>query len=217
VSLSGVIFDLDGVLVDSESVWDDVRRELTGELGGTWRDEAQQRMMGMSSPEWSAYMKDELGVPLDADEISERVVEEMVRRYSDRLPLIDGAIDAVRAVGERLPLGLASSANRPLIELFLEESGVGGLIRVSVSSEEVPRGKPAPDVYLRAAELMGLEPGSCAAVEDSSNGLRAAGAAGMTVIAVPNREFPPAEDALALAAVSLDSISELTPELVEGL
>ena len=160
--VAGVIFDLDGVLVDSESVWDDVRRELTVELGGTWREEAQQRMMGMSSPEWSAYMHDELSVPLRAEEISERVVAEMVRRYEAELPLIDGAVEAVERMAEHWPLGLASSANRPLIDLFLERSGLGEAISVSVSSEEVARGKPAPDVYLRACELMGAGPGGSA-------------------------------------------------------
>jgi HAD superfamily hydrolase (TIGR01509 family) len=215
--LAGVIFDLDGVLVDSESVWDDVRRELTVELGGTWREEAQQRMMGMSSPEWSAYMHDELGVALPAREISERVVAEMVRRYEAELPLIDGAVQAVERVAEHWPLGLASSANRPLIDLFLERSGLGKAVSVSVSSEEVERGKPAPDVYLRACELMGLDPGECAAVEDSSNGLRAAAAAGMKVIAVPNPEFPPADDALATAEAVLDSIGQLDADTIRAL
>jgi beta-phosphoglucomutase-like phosphatase (HAD superfamily) len=214
VSIAGVIFDLDGVLVDSESLWDDVRRELTGELGGTGRAEAQQQMMGMSSPEWSAYMHEELGVPLPPGEISERVVAEMAARYRSRLPLIEGGVDAVRRMAGHRPVGIASSANRPLIDLFLEETALVEVVSVSVSSEEVAAGKPAPDVYLRAAELMGLDPRSCAAVEDSSNGLRSAAAAGMRVIAVPNPHYPPTGDALALADVVLGSIEELTGEVV---
>lgn len=215
MSPAAVIFDLDGVLIDSEAVWDDVRRDLTIELGGEWVDEAQSRMMGMSSVEWSAYMHDGLGVPLAAGEISERVVTEMEHRYEKELPLIEGAVEAVRAIGDILPLALASSANRPLIDLFLELSGLSPLFAVSVSSEEVPRGKPAPDVYQRAAELLGVNPAECVGVEDSSNGIRAAAAAGLTVIAIPNPHFPPAADALELAAVVLPSIAELRPELVD--
>ena len=141
----------------------------------------------------------------------------MVRRYEAELPLIDGAVEAVERVAGHWPLGLASSANRPLIDLFLEKSGLGKAISVSVSSEEVERGKPAPDVYLRACELMGLDPRDCAAVEDSSNGLRAAAAAGMRVIAVPNPEFPPAEDALAGAPMVLGSIAELGADTIRAL
>jgi HAD superfamily hydrolase (TIGR01509 family) len=217
VTTDAVIFDLDGVLVDSESVWDEVRRDLTLQSGGRWSADAQRRMMGMSSTEWARFMHDELGVRLEPDEISRSVVAEMVLRYQRRLPLIDGAADAVRRLGGRWPLGLASSANRPLIDLFLARSGLAELFGASVSSEEVKRGKPAPDVYLRTAELLGVRPAGCAAVEDSSNGLRAASAAGMRVIAIPNAEFPPVADALDQADVILPSIAELLPETVAGL
>ncbi|MBA2764225.1 MAG: HAD family phosphatase [Thermoleophilaceae bacterium] len=217
MSPAAVVFDLDGVLVDSESLWDDVRRELTIERGGEWKAEAQQRMMGMSSIEWSAYMRDDLRVPGTASEISDAVVARMEERYRERLPVIDGAPEVVRAIGERWPLAIASSANRPLIDLFLTESGLAALFCVAVSSEEVARGKPAPDVYLRAAELLELDPASCAAVEDSSNGLRAAAAAGFAVVAIPNREFPPAADALEGADLVIGSIRELTPRLIASL
>ena len=172
-------------------------------------------MMGMSSVEWSAYMHDDLGVPLEPGEISARVVAEMEHRYEKELPLIEGAVEAVRVLADVLPLALASSANRPLIDLFLELSGLSLLFAVSVSSEEVPRGKPAPDVYQRAAELLGVDPARCVGVEDSSNGIRAAAAAGLIVIAVPNPHYPPAADALELATAVVPSITELRPELVD--
>src|SRR6476646_5015191 len=200
-ALAAVIFDLDGVIVDSEAVWDDVRRELTEETGGAWSADAQRAMMGMSSPEWSRYMRVELGVPMEDAEISERVVERIEERYRMGVPLIDGARDAVEAVAGRWRLGLASSANRPIIELVLEETGLGVQFETAVSSEEVARGKPAPDVYLETARRLGVDPEHCAAVEDSSNGLRSAESAEMRVIAVPNRDFPPEPDALALAEV----------------
>jgi HAD superfamily hydrolase (TIGR01509 family) len=215
--LRAVIFDLDGVLVDSETAWDEARRELVQSSGGTWRPEATRAMMGMSSVEWSRYLRDELGVPMAPDEISAAVVARLEARYREHLPLFPGAVEAVGRLAGRWRLGLASSANRPIIDLVLRESGLAERFAATVSSEEVPRGKPAPDVYLEAARRLGVDPAACAAVEDSSNGLRAAAAAGMRVIAIPNQAFPPDADALALADAVLPSIAALDAELVAGL
>jgi HAD superfamily hydrolase (TIGR01509 family) len=212
--IAAVIFDLDGVLIDSEAVWNSARREVSLEHGGRWPSEAQRQMMGMSSTEWSRYMHNELGVGISPGEISNAVVARLEALYRQRLPLLPGAREAVMRAARGWPLALASSANRPIIELVLELSGLDPCFAATVSSEEVPRGKPAPDVYLEAARRIAVAPGACAAVEDSSNGLRSAAAAGMSVIAVPNREFPPAEDALALADDVLDSISQLTSERI---
>jgi HAD superfamily hydrolase (TIGR01509 family) len=174
-------------------------------------------MMGMSAPEWSRYMRDELRVPLEPPEIDRRVIVRLRELYHDRLPLLPGAVDAVRRLGERWPLGVASSSNREIIDLVLGEAGIADAFAVTVSSEEVPRGKPAPDVYVEAARRLGVAADRCLAVEDSSNGLRAARAAGMVVIAVPNRDYPPEADALALAAARVQTPEELTVELVERL
>ncbi len=214
---AAVIFDLDGVLVDSESLWNDARREVVEESGGAWKDEAQQAMMGMSSSEWSRYMREELGVAMSQEEISEAVVERLESLYRERLPLFPGASASVTALAQRWPLGLASSANRPLIELVLELAGLGDYFEATVSSEEVPNGKPAPDVYLETASRLSSEPRTCVAVEDSTTGLWAAAAADMAVVAIPNPAFPPEPDALALADVVLESIQELGPGVVEGL
>jgi HAD superfamily hydrolase (TIGR01509 family) len=210
-----VVFDLDGLLLDTEQVWDEVREALTHERGGRWHDRAQADMMGMSSTEWSRYMHEELGLAEAPEELNRLVVERMMERYAERLPLIDGAVEAVRRLAERWPLGLASSSNRPLIDLALREMGVADLFAATVSSEEVERGKPAPDVYLEAARRLGVEPGEVVAVEDSANGIRAARAAGMAVIAIPNPHFPPPPDVLAEAEV-LGSLAELTPDAVES-
>jgi HAD superfamily hydrolase (TIGR01509 family) len=213
VSVTAVVFDLDGVLVDSEQLWDRARRELVEERGGVWHDDATRAMMGMSSLEWSRYLHDELQVDLEPAEISAAVVAKLEQLYREQLPLLSGARAAVLALAQRWPLGLASSANREVIDLVLELAELEDLFAATVSSEEVPRGKPAPDVYLEAARRLGVAPTDCAAVEDSTNGLRAAAAAGMRIIALPNRAFPPAEDALQLADVVIGSLDELRPTL----
>src|SRR4051794_28032952 len=211
-----VIFDLDGVLLDSEQRWNEAKEALVREAGGTWSEEAPTVMMGMSSPEWSAYLREDLGVPMELDAINREVVRRMEDGYRRELPLLPGAPEAVRALGARWPLGLASSSNREIIDLVLELAPFGREFRVTVSSEEVARGKPAPDVYLCAAKRLGVEAGRCVAIEDSSNGIRAGVAAGMPLIAVPTPHSPPAGDALALAAATVRTVGEVTPELVDS-
>ena len=214
---AAIIFDLDGVLLDSEQRWNEAKEALVREAGGTWLEEAPEVMMGMSSPEWSAYLRDDLGVQRDLDAINDDVVRRMHESYEDGLPLLPGALETVRALAARWPLGLASSSNREIIDVFLERSGVGDLFGATVSSEQVARGKPAPDVYLETARRLDVDPRACVAIEDSSNGLRAAHAAGMPVIAAPNPHYPPGDDALALAAAVVDGVGEVTPELVASL
>jgi HAD superfamily hydrolase (TIGR01509 family) len=215
--IDALIFDLDGVIVDSEHLWDEARRELVTQTGGRWTDEATGAMMGMSSTEWSAYLRDHLDVPLGADEINRVVVEHLLARYQDELPLIDGATDAVRRMAERWPLGLASSSNRPVIDAVLSLAHLDHLFAVTVSSEEVERGKPAPDVYLEAARRLGAAASHCAVIEDSANGIRSGVAAGMTVVAVPNPRFPPPPEVLALADIVLPAIGELGPDVLSGI
>jgi HAD superfamily hydrolase (TIGR01509 family) len=210
-----VIFDLDGVLVDSEQVWDDVRESFVRERGGEWSADAQREMMGMSSTEWSRYMSEQIGVPLPPERISAEVAERVADRYRRELPLLPGAVEAVRRLAERWPLGLASSSNRPIIDLVLELAGIADRFAVTISSEQVGRGKPAPDVYLEAADRMEVEPSAAVAIEDSTNGLLAARAASLGVVAIPNRAFPPADHALEAADVVLESLEELTPAVVE--
>jgi HAD superfamily hydrolase (TIGR01509 family) len=209
VRLSAVIFDLDGVLLESEQVWSAAKRELTLARGGVWSEAAEHEMLGMSSTEWSRYMRDQLRVPMEPSEISAAVVELVARRYREELPLIDGADAAVRALAARFPLGLASSSNRQIIDLVLELTGWAALFSVTVSSEEVAHGKPAPDVYLETVGRLGVAAGSGAAAEDSGAGISSALAAGLTVVAIPNRAYPPDPEILRQADVVLDSLSQL--------
>jgi len=213
--IAAVVFDMDGLLIDSEQVWDDVRENLAHERGGRWHPGAQRAMMGMSSPEWSRYMHDSIGLGESPEEINRIVVERMVERYADGPPWIDGALDAVHRVAGLYTVGLASSSNRELIDLVLGISELACHFRATVSSEEVERGKPAPDVYLEATRRLSVTPSCCVAIEDSQNGILSAVAAGIGVIAIPNRSYPPGEDALSKADLVLSGLHDLTTEAVE--
>ena len=214
--IRAVVFDLDGVILQTEEVWDEVRGRYVVDQGGRYDEIAQRAMMGMSAPEWSRYLADELGVPETPEEISDDVVRLMEARYHEHLPLIPGAVEAVERLAARYTLGLASSSNRPLIDAALSLSGLDEYFAATVSSEEVARGKPAPDVYLEAALRLGVAAAECAAVEDSHSGIRSAAAAGMRVIALPNPSFPPDPDTLEQADIVLDSIRDLTSDTVES-
>ncbi|MDM4722209.1 HAD family phosphatase [Micromonospora sp. WMMA1363] len=212
-----VVFDLDGVIVDSEPVWEDVRRAYVATHGGTWQADTQRRLMGMSTGEWSRYLSRELGVDRTAEQVAAEVVEEMTRRYTKRVPVVDGAVEVVHRMAGRWPLGLASSSPTRLIAAALAATGLTDAFGATLSTEETSHGKPAPDVYLAVAERLGVDPARCVAVEDSSNGVRSAAAAGMTVVAVPHGSYPLDPAAEQLAAAVLGEIVELTPATVDRL
>ena len=215
--IEAVVFDLDGVLIDSEPVWERVRRELVAERGGHWAPDAQRKLMGMSTPEWARYLSEDLGVGLPPDQVAALVIGRMTDRYREHVPFLDGAIDAVRRMAARWPLGVASSAPAVLIETVLESAGLRPAFSVVMSTEQVAHGKPAPDIYLAVTAALGCPPPDCAAVEDSSNGLRSAAAAGLRVIAIPQPDYPPDPDALAGASLVLPSLAGLTADAVAAL
>ena len=215
--IRAVVFDLDGVIVDSEGVWEEVRRAYVARYGREFLPDSQQRMMGMNTAEWSRHLSEDIGIPQPPERVATDVLAEMAARYRTSLPLIPGAVDAVHRLGERFTLGLASSSARVIVDQVLETAGLTGAFRVTLSTEEVPRGKPHPDVYVEAARLLGFPPAECAAIEDSSNGLRAAAAAGLAVVAVPHGVYPPAPDALAKASLVVHGVDELTVESIEEL
>jgi HAD superfamily hydrolase (TIGR01509 family) len=211
-----VVFDLDGVLLQSEEVWDAVRERYVAHHGGRYDEEVQRAMMGMSAPEWSRYLHEEAGVREDPEDINRAVVERMLEAYGRELPLLPGAVEAVQRAAASFPLALASSSNREVFEEVLELAGLTDCFRATVSSEEVEYGKPAPDVYLEAARRLGVRPEACTAVEDSHAGIRSAKSAGMRVVAIPNTSYPPDDEALSLADAVVGSLDELTVEVLLG-
>jgi HAD superfamily hydrolase (TIGR01509 family) len=214
-AVAAVLFDMDGLLIDTEPIWEAARERIAREAGGAWPADAQARMMGMSTPEWTQWMHDELGVRLPPAQIRDAVLERLEHGYRERVPLMAGARDAVVRMAARWPLAIASSSPRRLLEVVLAETGLESQFDAFVSSEEVERGKPAPDVWLEAVRRLDADPERCVALEDSTAGIRSAHAAGLAVVVVPDAEFPPAADALALAAATLDSLDQLTPEVIE--
>jgi len=215
--IEAVVFDLDGVLVDSEPVWEQVRRQVVAEHGGHWAPDAQQRLMGMSTGEWARYLGEDLGAGLPPETIAAEVIDQMKARYAEHVPFMPGAVDAVRRLAASWPLGLASSSPPVLIDAVLDGAGLRECFAVAMSTEEVAHGKPAPDIYLAVTERLGRQPRRCAAVEDSANGLRSAAAAGLRVIAVPHPRYPPGADALGLATLVLPSLTGLTTGAVAQL
>jgi HAD superfamily hydrolase (TIGR01509 family) len=215
--IDAVVFDLDGVLVDSEPVWERVRRDVVAELGGRWTDDAQQKLMGMSTSEWAGYLSHDLDAGAPPEKVAALVISRMQSRYQDGPPLMPGAVEAVRRLASRWPLGLASSSPPVLIDAALQGGEVKACFIVTMSTEQVPRGKPAPDIYLEVTRRMGYSPASCAAVEDSTNGIRSAVAAGLRTVAVPHPRYPPEPAALQSAALVISDLSMLTVEAVTNL
>jgi len=210
------VFDLDGVLIDSEPIWEDVRRSFVAERGGRWPPDAQTRLLGMSTGEWATYLSEEMHVGLSAEQVAEAVIDRMGAQYESNLPVVPTAGAVLHELAGNWRLGLASSSPTRLIDVVLTTTRWKELFAVTVSTEQVARGKPAPDVYRAAADQLAMPPSSCAAVEDSSNGMLSAAAAGLTLIAVPNRHYPPSAAALSHASLVIDDLAELTPDAVAG-
>ncbi len=215
--IKAVVFDLDGVLIDSEPVWEQVRRQVVADHGGQWAPDSQRRLMGMSTGEWARYLSEELGVSLTPEQTADLVISQMAARYAEHLPLMPGAVDAVRRLAARWPLGLGSSAPATLIDTVLATAGLRDAFAVVMSTELLASGKPAPDIYLAVTERLGQDPAGCAAIEDSTNGLKSAAAAGLAVVAVPHPSYPPDPDALAQASLVLDNLTQLTVDAIKTL
>lgn len=212
-----VIFDMDGVLVESEHLWEENWIRYSSMHDYTWLASDTAMVQGMSVPEWARYLAGQIGSN-DPHHIMEDIVANMIASlHGGRVELLPGSYEMVMTAAARVPIAVASSASYRFIEAVLEATGLRPSFGAVVSSEQVPRGKPAPDVYEEAARRIGVDPTRVIAIEDSSNGLRAAAAAGMHVIALPNATYPPKPDALALCANIATSTDDVRDYLVEHL
>ncbi|HKE63531.1 MAG TPA: HAD family phosphatase [Micromonosporaceae bacterium] len=214
---AAVVFDMDGVIVDSEPLWMRARQSLVDAAGGHWVPEAATAMMGVSSAEWSTYMRDRLGIPMTADEIRDDVVGRMAALYRQSLPLLPGAVRAVQQIAHWWPVGIASGSVRVLVDAVLESSGLDRYVTATVSSDEVAAGKPSPLVYLEVCRRLHAEPTASVAIEDSGNGIRSALAAGMSVVAIPRPGFEPEADVLQRATAVLPDLTRLDVHVITQL
>ena len=208
--VEAVIFDIDGLLIDSEPVWDRVRRGMAEEAGTTWNEADHQAVMGVSSEEWADYMIERLELQQSRSEVIDGVIERMAESYRGGIPWLPGALAAIDLAAAHYPVALASGSHRTLIDVVTADDAVSGTFEVIVAADEVGAGKPAPDVYLAAAERLGVEPSACVCLEDSGNGILSGVRAGMRVIAVPDPRFPPAEEILERPDLVLSSLTDLT-------
>ena len=209
-----VVFDLDGILVETEEYWDRARREFVAAHGGDWTDEDQHAVMGNNSRQWAQYIQERFSVPLSVDEIESGVIDRMLALYRERMPVLPGAIATVRELAPLAALGVASSSPLRLIHFVLDELGIREYFKAAVSSDEVQAGKPAPDVYLLACARLEVPPELAVAFEDSSNGILSAHNAGLHVIAIPNRRFPPSPESLKVADFVLPSLQSFRPDML---
>ncbi len=215
--ISAIIFDLDGLLVDSEPCWDQVRQKVAAEYGQTWNQADQRQVMGVSTDFWADYMIRRLSLAMSQPEVIERVVGEMLSIYHDHIPYLPGAIQAVHLAASLYPTALASGSERSLIEVVVHDAAMLGMFQAVVCTDDLPHGKPAPDVYLEAARQLDVNPELCVCVEDSPKGILAGKAAGMIVIAVPDMRFSPDREVVQQADVILKSLEEFTAELIQSL
>jgi beta-phosphoglucomutase-like phosphatase (HAD superfamily) len=215
--IEAVLFDLDGVIVDSEPWWNAVRVEWATKLGLPWTEADNRACMGRNSRAWAAVMQERMHLDLSLPEIVKIVVDALVERYArEPVPRVPGAVEAVERIAETIPSAVASSAHPAVIAAALDSVGLAGCFRVVVSADDVAGGKPAPDVYLEAARRLGVRPDRCLAVEDSLNGVLAGRAAGMTVALVPNASVPPGEGAAEAASFVIARLIDLDPRHLPG-
>ncbi len=208
LQVQAVVFDLDGVIADTEHLWDEGWTACAAAAGRPWTTTDSVRLQGMSSPEWSAALAAELGRPGDSAQVRAFVVGHILAALDDS-ELMPGARELLAHAVSRVPIALATSSSRPLIDKILEVHHLRHYFAATVSSEEVPRGKPSPDVYLEAVARLGVT-GPVLGIEDSGAGMRAVHAAGLQLLAIPNHRYPPGQDALALAdAVASDHAEAL--------
>lgn len=218
-TVDAVVFDMDGVLIDSEDIWLEVREEFAASIGAKWRAEDQVATMGCNTAAWSRIMVERLDlrarVGMDEDGVAREIIGRMAAKYEQRLPQREGAVDAVRRAAARWPLGLASGSPRALGDVVLAVTGLERVFAATIYGDEVANGKPAPDMYLKVLERMGVAPARAVGVEDSGNGIRSLAAAGMGIVAAPGPGYPLSAEVLALAGACIESMTQLDAGVVE--
>jgi HAD superfamily hydrolase (TIGR01509 family) len=217
MTIEAVIFDMDGLLVDSEPVWDKARSSMAAEAGKEWNQDDHKAVMGVNTEEWAAYMIQRLELTISPQEVQAEIVQRMLEMYRQRVPYLPGAVEAVTLAAQNYPTALASGSHRSLIDAVTNDAQMRGKFQVIQSADEVGVGKPAPDVYLQTARRLGFSPETCLCLEDSGNGILAGLRAGMKVIAVPDPRFAPKQEILDQAHLVLDSLTAFSLDTIRQM
>lgn len=218
-SIQAVVFDMDGILVDSEVLWRLAREEFAADHGMTWSAEDQESTMGCNTAMWSRIMvqrlqlRERLG--MDEAAIATEIKRRLLAKYQAHLPEREGAIAAVRLAATKYKVALASGSPNELARYILGVTGLDQVFLAATYGDDVAHGKPAPDIYLDVLKKIGVAPEHAVGVEDSGNGIRSLRAAGMGIIAAPGPEFPLSEEVLAMADVRITEMTEFNLDLVE--
>jgi HAD superfamily hydrolase (TIGR01509 family) len=215
--IDAVVFDMDGILVDSEVYWRECREAFARDRGLIWTAEDQHHAMGRNTLEWAQVMRERLKLDLSPEAIAEEMIQRVQARYEARLPLLPGALEAVHAVAGRYRMALASGSPPPIIRFVIDRAELQDVFEAVIYGEEMSHGKPAPDIYLETLRQLDLPPSQAVGIEDSANGVRALKAAGMIAVAVPSPGFSLPDDVLALADRVLDSMVQLSVAVIDGL
>ncbi len=215
--IEAIVFDMDGVLVDSEVYWDKSRVDFARDRGKVWTDEFQRLAMGRSTVGWARVMQEKLALDDTIDEIIAEMKARVIAHYEERMPTRPGALESVSHMQQHFRVGLASGSPTEIIKAVLSITGLDQIFEVMIYGDEVPRGKPAPDIYLEALEQLGVAPAVSLGIEDSANGLRSLKAAGMLAVAAPSPDYPLPDDILALADAHITTLEDFTVDLVRGI
>ncbi|MCK6580249.1 MAG: HAD family phosphatase [Anaerolineae bacterium] len=215
--IDAVIFDMDGVLVDSEQYWWEARVEFAAERGLQWTMEFQRLAMGRSTVEWAQVMQERLHLDMALEAIMDDVIGRVSGKLSTRFPALPGALEAVHTAAQGYPVALASGSPTRVIQSVMAITGLDRIFQTVVYGDDMAHGKPAPDIYFETARRLGVDPAHCLGIEDSGNGVRALHAAGMKIVAVPSPGFALSEEVLALADLALPSLESFSLEMIRSL
>ena len=215
--IEAVIFDMDGVLVDSEVYWAKSREEFAQDMGKVWTDDDQRLAMGQSTIGWAKVMKERLQPEMTVDEIIIDMKKRVIAHYEERMPTRPGALEAVKLASKHYRVGLASGSPTEIIKSVLSLTGLDQIFEIMIYGDDIPNGKPAPDIYIEAMKQLGVNPAVTIGIEDSANGIRALKAAGMYAIAAPSPGFPLPVEIVEMSDAIIHSMEDFSTQLVHAI
>jgi mannitol-1-/sugar-/sorbitol-6-/2-deoxyglucose-6-phosphatase len=215
--IQAVVFDMDGVLIDSEGYWFEVRSEFAAARGKSWSMDDQYQAMGRSTRSWAEVMQKRLNLDMSLDDIIDDLRIRLLERYERHMPILPGAIEAVHLSASAYRVALASGSPTWVIQRVVQLTGLDKVFQAVIYGDDMVHGKPAPDIYLEAARRLDVLPRDSLGIEDSANGIRSLKAAGMVALAVPSPSFPLPDEIVKMVDLTLPSLEHFTLDLVRSI